>query len=303
MIEFRKLTPEDRAPYQHLLLESGERGCEFSFANLYLWGRQRIAFLQGHALLFSQFDRRTVYPFPVGSGDKKAILEAIIADSRERGISCRITGLTGENIRLMQTLFPDRFYYHCDRNAFDYVYAIDDLADLKGRKYQKKRNHYNRFRTAFPYYTVQPLTAALLPAVQAMVADWYARRMALDPTADLLMERKALEKALVCHEQLGMDTLVLTDGDEVLAFTMASFLTADTMDVHFEKAREDVDGAYTAINCEFARYLRNKYPHLRYLNREEDMGLEGLRKAKESYLPHHMTEKCWAHLQEDGYDY
>ena len=68
-------------------------------------------------------------------------------------------------------------------------------------------------------------------------------------------------------------------------------------------AREDVDGAYAAINCEFARYIREKYPHVQFLNREEDMGLPGLRKAKESYLPHHMTEKCWAHLREDEYDY
>ena len=100
-----------------------------------------------------------------------------------------------------------------------------------------------------------------------------------------------------------METLVLTDGGEVIAMTMGSFLAEDTVDVHFEKAREDVDGAYAAINCEFARYLREKYPQLRFLNREEDMGLEGLRKAKESYCPHHMTEKCWAHLKEDGYDY
>ena len=74
-------------------------------------------------------------------------------------------------------------------------------------------------------------------------------------------------------------------------------------DIHFEKAREDVDGAYPAINNEFAKYLRQKYPQLQYLNREDDMGLEGLRKAKLSYNPHHLTEKCWACLLEDGYDY
>ena len=71
------------------------------------------------------------------------------------------------------------------------------------------------------------------------------------------------------------------------------------MDVHFEKAREDVDGAYNAVNCEFARYLRLKYPQVRFLNREEDMGLEGLRKAKLSYQPHHMVEKFWAYNAED----
>ena len=93
------------------------------------------------------------------------------------------------------------------------------------------------------------------------------------------------------------------EGDRVIAMTLGSFLSEDTMDVHFEKALSSVDGAYTAINCEFARYIRNRFPGVCYLNREEDMGIEGLRKAKESYLPHHMVQKCWAHLKEDDYDY
>ena len=128
MIEFRKLMPEDRERYEQLHFACGERGCEFTFANLYLWGRQRIAFLHDHAVLFSQFDRRTVYPFPVGGGDKKAALEAIINDAHERDIPCRLTGLTEENIRLLEELYPGKFFFHCDRDSYDYVYAIDDLA-------------------------------------------------------------------------------------------------------------------------------------------------------------------------------
>lgn len=303
MIDFRPITPRDKAAYEAYLLACGERGCEFSFANLYLWGRQRLAFAHGHALLFSQFNRRTVYPFPVGCGDKRPAIDAIIHDAEKRGIPCRITGLTGENIELLQSLYPNRFRYHCDRDSFDYVYAIDDLADLAGRKYQKKRNHFNRFRTAFPYYTVEPLSAQNRDRVQAMVDSWYETRLQEAPDSDFHMEQAALSKALTHFEELGLEGLVLMDGQEVLAVTMASPLTSDTMDVHFEKARPDVDGAYAVINCEFARYLRQKLPHIRFLNREEDMGIEGLRKAKESYLPHHMTEKCWACLLEDGYDY
>ena len=303
MIEFRKLTPEDRERYEQLHFACGERGCEFTFANLYLWGRQRIAFIHDHAVLFSQFDRRTVYPFPVGGGDKKAALEAIINDAHERDIPCRLTGLTEENIRQLEELYPGKFFFHCDRDSYDYVYAIDDLAELKGKKYQKKRNHVNRFRTEHPDYRVQPLCDELLEEVKALVDGWYESRLAQDPTADFLMERRALEKALRDYEKLGLETLVLLDGRQVLAVTMGSFLAENTLDVHFEKAREDVDGAYAAINCEFARYLREKYPQLQFLNREEDMGIPGLRKAKESYLPHHLTEKCWAHLREDEYDY
>lgn len=89
------------------------------------------------------------------------------------------------------------------------------------------------------------------------------------------------------------------DGDRVLAFTIGSRLSEDTFDIHFEKAREHTDGAYAVINREFARFLREKYPAVRYLNREDDLGLPGLRKAKLSYYPARMGEKYWAQLRED----
>jgi hypothetical protein len=117
------------------------------------------------------------------------------------------------------------------------------------------------------------------------------------------MEQVALEKALRDYRELEMEGIVLRGGGEILAFTLASRLSEDTFDVHFEKARGDVQGAYPAINCEFARYIREKHPEVRYLDREEDMGLEGLRRAKQSYYPHHMVKKYWACLLEEGYEY
>ena len=105
------------------------------------------------------------------------------------------------------------------------------------------------------------------------------------------------------YEALGLESMVIIENEKVLAFTLASRMSDSVFDVHFEKAAPDMEGAYPVINCEFARYLRKKYPTLQYLNREDDLGLEGLRKAKLSYNPHHLVEKCWACLLEDGYDY
>lgn len=302
-MEFEAITLENKSQFDKYLMDGKERGCEFSFANLYMWGRQKACIAHGQLILFSQFSRRSVYPYPAGPGDKKQALDSIIADAHARGIPCRITGLRPEDKETLEALYPGRFRFHTDRDSYDYVYAIDDLADLKGRKYQRKRNHYNRFREHFPYYTVQPLTDSILPAVRAMVDKWYETRLLEDPHADFHMERSAIRKALKHYRELDMETLVLLHGEDVLAVTMGSRLSQDTLDVHFEKARADADGAYTAINCEFARYIRAKDPQIRFLNREDDMGLEGLRKAKLSYCPDHLVDKYWACLLEDGYDY
>ena len=299
MLNFQKITPQMRAEMEQYLLPLG-KSCEYTFTNLCIWGRQKATFRDGYLMLFSQFDRKNVYPFPAGSGDIRPVLDAIIHDAGVRGIPCCITGLSQDNIATLEQLYPGKFRFQCDRESFDYVYNIDDLADLKGKKYQKKRNHINRFRTLYPDWRVEPLSSENIPAVQEMVCQWYELRQQEDPTASFNMEKLALDRAFKHYDALGLDGLALFDGDRVLAFSIASRLSSDTFDVHFEKARDDADGAYTAINQAFAQYLREKYPDIRYLDREEDMGLEGLRKAKLSYYPDHLTEKCWARLWEES---
>ena len=302
-INFKKIEKTDRGVYEALLFADGEMGCEFSFGNLYLWGRQKMAVVEGCAVMFSQFDRKTVYPFPVGPGDKKAAVDAIIEDAAARGISCRITGLSCENRSLLDSLYPGRFRFHCDEGNHDYVYAIDDLADLKGRKFHSKKNHVNRFAESFPDCRAEPLTEENIASVRAMIEKWYADKTEENPESDFMMERAAIEKALNSFGEIGMEVLVLMNGEEALAVTFGSRLSCDTFDVHFEKAASGVQGAYAAINREFAVYIREKYQDVKFLNREEDMGIEGLRKAKLSYHPHHRVAKCWAHLMEEGYEY
>jgi len=138
--------------------------------------------------------------------------------------------------------------------------------------------------------------------VVEMLEQWYAHKKEQDPTASFHLERTAIMKALQNRKALGMDGLVLMDKGKVIAMTLGSPLSKNTFDVHFEKAADGYDGAYAAINREFAQYLREKYPNLQWLNREDDLGLEGLRKAKLSYCPDHLAEKYWACLKEEGYD-
>lgn len=303
MIEFQALDLSRKHEYDTFLRRCGERGCEYSFANLYLWGRQKAAFHKGNLAFFSQFNRRSVYPFPLGTNNLKPTLDAIIHDAATRGIPCRLTGLNQDDCALLERLYPGRFRYHFDRDSFDYVYDINALADLKGKKLQKKRNHLNRFLQKYPDYKAVPITDANIDQVSSLVSQWYHLRLQENPHGDFHMEQAAITKAFKYWQPLGMEGILLMADGEPVAMTMGSPLSETTFDVQFEKALDRVDGSYNAINREFARYLREKYPNLRYLNREEDMGLEGLRKAKLSYCPDHMIEKSWACLLEDGYDY
>ena len=303
MIDFKPLNITQKAQCQQLLTCGGKRGCEYSFTNLFLWGRQHAAIVDGHLVIFSQYNRKSVYLYPVGCCGKTAILETLIQDAKERGIPCRLAGMTQDDCAELERLFPGKFRYHFDRDGFDYIYGIDDLADLKGKKYQKKRNHLNRFRQNAPDHSYEPITESNLPQVREMIDKWYALRLQEQPHADFHMERAAISKALQHYNALELEGLVLRVGGQIQAITIGSRLNEDTFDVHFEKALDITDGAYPAITSGFAQYLRDKHPDICWLNREDDMGLEGLRKAKLSYYPDHMQEKSWATLLEDDYAY
>ena len=301
MLNFVAVKPADKHLYDPFLRYCAERGCEYSFANMFLWGRQKVTLHEGNLAFFSQFYRKSVYKFPLGE-NLKPTLDAIIADARERGIPCRITCLTAKDKELLESRYPGQFYFQPDRDSYDYVYSAEALAELKGKKLQRKRNHCNKFYLLYHGCITEPITDENTPEVKAMLEDWYAQKLAADPTASFYLEQAAISRALEHRQALAMEGLVLRYKGKIIAMTMGSALSSDTFDIHFEKASEGYDGAYAAINREFARYLRKKYPNLQWLNREDDMGLEGLRKAKLSYYPEKFIEKWWACLKEEGYD-
>lgn len=298
MLEFHPLHPGEWEAYQALLLDSPPRGCEYSFGNLCLWGRQQVAFLDGCVAFVACLPGRTVYPYPMGPGNRRQALEEVLAHARWQGIPCHLTGLTAADCRELESWFPGRFSILEDRDSWDYVYAVHDLADLPGRTFQKKRNHLHRFRATHPHCRVEPLGSHNLPQAQQMVNDWYVRRKQRHPQGDYLPEAIAITRAFQRFDALGLVGIALVEAGEILGVTMASPMGRDTYDVHFEKAREEVPGAYAAVNQALAQYLRERNPQTRFLNREDDLGLEGLRRAKLSYHPHHMVEKFQAREKE-----
>ena len=220
------------------------------------------------------------YLYPAGCGDIRPVLERIIADSRREGKPLVFRSLTDETKAQLEALYPGRFCYVEDRDAFDYLYEIDTLAELPGRKLQSKRNHINRFVESWPNWYTKVITPHNLHVCEKLAEKWY------ESHHDSAADRRALTKALEHYEALEFEGLLLyAEEGRPVGFSMGNRISADTFDVNFEKAFADIQGAYPLVNREFARYVRDRHPEIRYLNREDDMGIEGLRKAKESYHP------------------
>lgn len=296
-IDFLPITPDKRDVLIKYLWENRGYGCEVSFANLCLWGDQKFSVTDGQLIILSRFGDKYIYHYPIGNGNKKEAIDRIISDAKAKGIRPRISGLTSSDIETLDQMYSGRFRFSMSEDSFDYVYDINDLAELKGKKYHGKRNHIARFKEMLPNYRVEPISEANTSNIWDMAEEWYAKRTGDD---DYEMERIAIKKALESYSILGLEGLALMDNDRVIGFAVASRMSADTFDVHFEKAYSDIQGAYSVINQELAIYLRSKYPDIKYLDREEDMGIEGLRRAKKSYYPHHMVEKYNAYPEDEN---
>lgn len=291
MIDFKAVSIQQKDRYNSFFADKEGLGCEYNFNNLILWGQQNIAEVAGCLVRLSYYAGHTSYSFPQGNGNIHTALEKIIEDAKERGIPLGFFGVYEKDKALLQNLYPEKFRYIHSRDSFDYVYDINDLATLGGRKYHSKRNHINRFKENFSTYCTEVITQDNIHLAKELAERWYKDKLAINPTADFDMEQIALDRAFRFYSELGMKGMLLMYQGEVLAFTMASRMSRNMFDVHFEKAKAGYEGAYPVINNEFARYLKEKYPELEYLDREEDMGIEGLRKAKLSYNPHHLIEK------------
>jgi len=282
MLVFKKPELQDREWIQKIYAASGYRGAEYTFANLFLWSSfyGKVAHYRGFLCQRLNYHGVHQYIFPAGVGDCEDVLERLWEDSREHGEPFVIRSLTKDTMALLECMYPGKFRYEADRNAYDYLYEIETLAELKGKKYQAKRNHINRFVEAYPDWHTVPVTLGNLDICRQLADRWCADH---DNAAG---DRRALEKAFDHFEELEFTGLILyAEADQPVGFSMGNRISEDTFDVNFEKAFAHVQGAYPMINREFARHIRENVPEIRYLNREDDMGIEGLRKAKESYHP------------------
>lgn len=290
MIGFKKISLDAKEDVWQYTLQSEVRNCDFSFANLCSWSflyRTEYAIFDGFLLLRFYIDDQMVYMAPVGVGDMASVIRQMKEDADNLGKSFRIMGISQMMKERLEELFPGCFLFEENRDYADYIYFRTDLAELKGKKFQAKRNHLNRFRKEYPSFEYRALTTDLISECLCLEERW-CRMNGCNEQLALSAERSSMHYALGHMEELGITGGVLLVDGTIVAFTYGAPINKDTWDVCVEKANTEIEGSYAMINYEYVNQINEKYV---YINREEDLGLDGLRKAKLSYHPHCLLEK------------
>lgn len=290
MITFKPIELEDRETVLRYTLRSQRRNCDLSFANLYGWRflyRTELAELDGFLLFRFYVDGELAYMMPVGEGNFSSAVEALMEDAQTEGAAFRMLGVCVDMREQLEEAFPERFVFTSDRDYADYIYLRSDLAGLRGKKYQPKRNHINKFKASYSAYEYKPLAPELISECLRLEAQWCRANNCAENEA-LVAERKFMTRVLEHMADLDLLGGVLYVDERIVAFTFGAPINQETFDVCVEKADVDIEGAYPMINCEFANHIPESFI---YVNREEDLGLEGLRKAKLSYQPETILEK------------
>ncbi|MEG2174927.1 MAG: phosphatidylglycerol lysyltransferase domain-containing protein [Oscillospiraceae bacterium] len=283
---------EDRDWIQDLMRRSGFRGSEYTFSNLYNWSSVYTVAVgrMNDFLIIRSGQSAWHYLFPAGSGDVHRALDAMLVESHEQGQKLEMYGITPEHRALIEMIYPERFDYHEVRNNFDYIYLRESLATLAGKKLHGKRNHISRFQENNPDWRYETLTRENLAEAWDMNLEW-CHVNGCHETHSLQREACAVRSAFEHYFELELTGGLLRAGGRVVAFTFGSPSTEDTFVVHVEKAFADIQGAYPMINQQF---VKNELSTYTYINREDDVGDEGLRRAKESYYPAFMYERYTA---------
>lgn len=298
-LHFRAPQPEDVTWAKPILMADGRMGCEFCFGNIYAWAEKyEPEIMQYRGFFLSRYDRgdgRIMHCLPQGKGELCDVLPLLRDDAHAHGGPLTLYGLTQEEVARLQDKYPGKFRFESSRGNSDYIYRREDLAALSGKKYHQKRNHIARFMRSNDW-TCEAITPDVLDECLDMERRWIELNEEKDPEG-LRQELRALERCFANYELFGMRGALLRSGGKIVAFTVGEPLNDKCFCTHFEKAFTDEPGAYQMINQRFAADFLQEFE---FINREEDLGDEGLRRAKMSYYPEILLEKFTAVEIEDA---
>lgn len=263
--------------------------CEITPMTLLIWKNyyhQKIAFYED-MMFVSLGEKSEIFLLPFSKDMEKAVnLLKEVTKAQNRKLI--FLAAEGERLDTFNSIFGEYFSQKESRDDFEYLYLTENLRNLKGKKYHSKRNHISAFSKAYNW-SYERLTPSILPEVFEMADEWTAEMKQLtDDPQSIEVENIALKEYLPHMEKLNLRGGCIRVDGKIVAFTFGSPINSKVFDVHVEKALPDYRTAYSLINREFVSYELSDF---RYVNREDDMGLEGLRKAKLSYHPDILLKK------------
>ncbi len=286
-MDFKVIELSDRNWIMELLRKSDFRGCEYNFSNNFAWHRLYNTTICRYKDFYISRSMKygLRFTFPAGSGDYKDLFLALRKEAEELNSPLVVSSVTDENLKLFEELFPGEYTVSCDESDSDYIYDAEKLRTLSGKKYHQKRNHLARFYENNWEYS-EMTEKDFDECIEFAVRSYNLNKAYDDESA--VAEQYAINTFMNCFGQLELKGGVIRIDGKVEGFTIGDGINSDTFDIHIEKANASVQGAYVAINNEFAKSAAVGYT---YINREEDLGLEGLRKSKRSYYPVIMLRK------------
>lgn len=285
---FKQLEIADKPVLDGFFQAEPPQASEYSFTNLFMWRRKyKPRWSISHECLLVILEEtggKLLGLQPVGLGNKIAALDHLCRIFESQGLIPMIGRATDDFVDAF--VDESRFDLIEDPDNSDYVYLAEKLIKLSGNKYHRKKNHLNRFlkNYDFQYRSFSP---QLIDSVLSLQETWCEFKDCYEDD-NLFHEDRAVCDALTHYQTLGFTGGAILMDDQVQAFSFGEMLNRDTAVIHIEKANPEIDGLYTVIN---QRFCASAWTHATFINREQDLGLEGLRKAKQSYYPHHMVNK------------
>jgi hypothetical protein len=284
--DFKLVQLEDRDIFKKYYEKYPQTHSDYLFTTIISWmnyAKYHYTIYKDNLVIYTDMEDKIRVRPPIGKR-KKEIFDDIIHLTKKNDSVFSISAIDSKTKKWLEKIYP-KLVFISHRDYFDYVYLTSDLADLEGSKYSKVRNRLNKFKRKYEYQT-EIISEENIELVKNFLKRWCLWK---DCESDPLLEneKKAINFSMNNYFILDLKGLVLKIKNEIEAISIYEKMNDNTAVIHYEKASPYYDEIYKAINNETAKLLRNKY---KYINRESDMGLSGLRKAKKSYKPDHMVK-------------
>jgi len=276
--EFKSISINDKELFKEKLKLFKNPNCELSFQNFFMWGEiyeMSFTMFKGRIIVYNAVEKDITVPIGKAMGiDDFIELSDIMIKENKRSL---ITQVPIEYLKKEE--YSGKFNISVDENFSDYIYIVEDLINLSGKKLGKKRNLIKQFKKNNGNYITEELTYKNIININKMLKLWLKNK---EESPNILQEMIALKKGIKYFAELELRGVCIKIDNEVVAFAIFSKLTNDTALVHFEKSMHNIKGVSQIINYETAKILKKEY---KYVNREQDLGNEGLRHSKRSYAP------------------